>query len=289
MVSLLRPPRFVIPLAVVVVLLITVSNYYPTARLVKDGVDAVTGAGGEGLFPTQQSNEGATDPSTTDDTYTDSAGPSAALRKATQQAALSIDTHSVHAEWAINLGDLNLDSYIAHLRSIKEEFFEPSPYEFMDQTLEYLSFDSPPYTLGQVKARPIPKNIFTTDITPPSEFPPQFAAWTKRNRQWNVLYVDDDEMDRWLGKLFPGLAHGSIAATKASTQAGVVREFKALRKKHGIVRADLFRCVVSFLPPSLPLTPPRRHTFPSVHTYLALLRPLHHSLSPIPSHTSTVY
>ncbi len=142
-------------------------------------------------------------------------------------AATRYDPDEGLREYGIKLGHLDPARYQADIRSTYSDFFANSTQtDLLSRALSYLSLIQPP-------TDPLPKTVYTTDLAPISRLPNQFHSWAEMNPDWKTMFVDDGSMDEWLGSSFTG-------------DGGVVREMKALAEKHGIVRADIFRYVVSF-------------------------------------------
>ena len=142
-------------------------------------------------------------------------------------SASSFDVVKTRQELGIDgINDLNIQEYAADLRSIHTEFFTTAKTDvLLPRVLSHLSL------LPSIRSGTLPKNIYTTDLVPPSEFPDQFHSWAEMNPEWQVNFVSEDAMDEWLESRFP-------------SGDGITREMKALRGGRGIVRADLFRYIL---------------------------------------------
>jgi alpha 1,6-mannosyltransferase len=154
------------------------------------------------------------------------------------------DPLSAHSALGISIPDPSPSTYLSDLESTFQTYFPASQSQLFETTLKYLHLITPPEF-----EFPIPKNVYTTDIKSPEEFPEQFKSWAEMNRDWQVRFVGDGKegIDGWLEDVL-GVGNG------------VAREMRWLRKK-GIVRADLFRCV----------QPEGLHLLLMVHRYLVLL------------------
>lgn len=131
---------------------------------------------------------------------------------------------------------------LPYTANISESSAEPtSPPNFLS-TLNHLSLDISPSLSPYTQAtRQLPKHIYTTHHKP--EFPSQFAGWKSVNPDYELSFLDDAALDRWIVDAFGGTAVerewvrlGEYVDRAREGEARIKR-----KRMSGALRADLFR------------------------------------------------
>ncbi|ORY25623.1 hypothetical protein BCR39DRAFT_471209 [Naematelia encephala] len=136
-------------------------------------------------------------------------------------SAASYDSALYYRELGLKLGSTTTEEYIAELSETYNEFFSPASPKLLDDVLSRLSH------LPRAQTVSLPKQIYTTDLRSPDQFPEQFKSWSEKNPDWETLFVEDEAIEGWVSET-------------VGEDAGVLQELHALRAGRGVLRADLF-------------------------------------------------
>ncbi|WWC70845.1 uncharacterized protein I206_104797 [Kwoniella pini CBS 10737] len=153
------------------------------------------------------------------------------IRKSIRDSAKSYDEDHYTKDLGFKIKYQSLSEYQQHLQSTYNHYFTSSKSntDLFNGIASYLSI------IPSSSAKFLPKNVYTTSLEDSNALPDQFNSWTSNNEDWNIRFVNDDEIDSWLNGIIPF--------------SKLVEAMKWLKDdgRWGVVRSDLFRYLVLLL------------------------------------------